>query len=184
MTHLDATSGTPEMRRKSLPCGNARSFTRWPRPCADTQQAVAKPSAWAFLAGYLAITRTNVHRISANPVNDEDTQARTGFPIRVGSGADRDRRQAGPNETVSGASMRRPLVTFRDEAGRLRVAADGREPAASPIESSLADSDSSSARWVRPGSPAGCGPGGGRRRGGPARGLPCRRSHPSWRRRG
>ena len=36
----------------------------------------------------------------ANPVNDDDRQARTDFPIRVGSGADRDRRQAGPNERV------------------------------------------------------------------------------------
>jgi hypothetical protein len=31
---------------------------------------------------------------SADPVNDEHTQARTDSPIRVGSGADRDRRQA------------------------------------------------------------------------------------------
>jgi len=31
-----------------------------------------------------------------------------GFPMPVGSGADRDRRQAGPNQTVSGASTPRP----------------------------------------------------------------------------
>jgi hypothetical protein len=45
----------------------------------------------------------------------------------VGSGADPDRRQAGPNETVSGASTPGPAVTFREETGRLRIAADGRE---------------------------------------------------------
>jgi hypothetical protein len=45
----------------------------------------------------------------------------------VGSGADPDRRQAGPNETVSGTSTPGPVVTFRDETCRHRVAADGRE---------------------------------------------------------
>ncbi|MDX6241801.1 MAG: hypothetical protein QOG10_6625 [Kribbellaceae bacterium] len=65
------------------------------------------------------------------------------FPIGVGSGADRDCRQAGPNETVSAASMPRPQVTFGDEADRLRVAAAGR---------GWADSDGRQQLWPRPGS--------------------------------
>jgi len=52
-----------------------------------------------------------------------------GFPMPVGSGADRGHRQAGGNETVSGAPTPRALVTIRDEVGRLRAAAHGRERA-------------------------------------------------------
>jgi len=46
-------------------------------------------------------------RTSACAVNLDDTR-RGGFPIRVGSGADRGRRQAGPNEAVSRRVHARP----------------------------------------------------------------------------
>jgi hypothetical protein len=65
--------------------------------------------------------------LSANPVNGEDTRATTTRPRRIRR--DRGRGQAGPNGTVSGAPTPRPLVTSRDEVGRLRAAARGRERA-------------------------------------------------------
>ena len=64
-----------------------------------------------------------VIRTAANPVNDEDTQARTTSdpaPILTAAKLDRTRRfTARPRQA--------PVITLRDETGRLRVAADGRE---------------------------------------------------------
>jgi hypothetical protein len=58
-------------------------------------------------------------------------QFEEGFPSASDPAPLRDRRPAGPNETASGVSIPRPLVTFRDEPGRLPGApagnSDGRQ---------------------------------------------------------
>jgi hypothetical protein len=83
-----------------------------------------------------AIRTGRLVRTSANPVNDEDTQARMTSdpaPILTAANLDRTRRfPARPSEE--------PVITLRDGPGRLRVAADGRE---------WADSDGSGGSLTR-----------------------------------